>query len=410
MGMRALIIGAGESGLQMAAHVRAGGGQATVLTPTAPDMVALAPVRSTQVKVWRTRDHEQALGLDLWPDAPQISGLWCQLVDQGRLLAEWRGQLSRPAVSVNQPDRFAAWLEILADRGVQIQAQSAQPITAAYVETLAEDYDLVVATASPRGSDLAELFPLDSDYPEQEPARQLAAVYLDDVEPAPNDDVQLVLLPQGDLLLIPAYFGDRTSGEGRRCHVVLLEARPGSALDVFGAVHNPDERAAAMLRLLRENVPTMADRCSRARLADQRGTLVGAVSRRVREPVGYLPRSGRPVASLGDLAVRMDPLGAQGANSASDGAVIFARRALAHSGPYDGRFLTACSDEWRETRAYPALQLTSLLLDPPPPIQQLLLDAAGQPHLAETIVGLFEQPWVLEELSGMLMAGGTAVG
>ena len=51
MGMRLLVVGAGETALQMAAHIRAGGGHATVLTPTPPEAVAAGPVRSTQVCV-----------------------------------------------------------------------------------------------------------------------------------------------------------------------------------------------------------------------------------------------------------------------------------------------------------------------------------------------------------------------
>ncbi len=398
MGTRLLVVGAGETALQMAAHIRDGGGHATVLTPTPPEEVAAGPVRSTQVKVWRTREHERALGLDLWPEAPQIRGMWFQAVENGQVLFEWRGKLSNPAVSVNQPDRFAAWLGLLADRGVGIHAQPRQPITAAYVDRLAQDHDMVVVTTSPKGSDLADLFPVDPAFPARPPARQLAAVYLDGVEPTPDNDVQFALLPEGEVLLIPAYFGDRTTTEGRACHVVLVEARPGTALDAFQDVPAPAARTELLLRLLREYAPSVAARCGRATLVDRRGTLAGAVSTAVRQPVGHLPGSGRPVASLGDLAVSMDPVAAQGANSASDGAAIFARRALAHAGPFDESFLTACSEEWRQQRAYPASQLTSLLLDPPPPVRQLLAEAAGQPPLADTVVGLFEAPWLLDQL------------
>jgi hypothetical protein len=408
--MRLLVVGAGETALQMAAHIRNGGGQATVLTPTPPDAIASGPVRSTQVKVWRTREHERALGLDLWPEAPQIRGLWLQAIEQGRVVFEWRGELTNPAVSVNQPDRFAAWFGILADRGVGIHAQPRRPITAEYVDDLAQDHDLVVVTTSPKDSDLAGLFPADPAFPVLPPARQLAAVYLDGVDPTPDNDAQMALLPEGEVLLIPGYFGDRTTSEGRACHIVLLEARPGTALDAFRDVKDPSARTELLLRLLREFAPSVAARCTRATLVDPRGTLAGAVTPAVRQPVGLLPRSGRPVASLGDLAVSMDPLAAQGANSASDGAAIYARRALAHTGPFDESFLTACSDEWRQTRAYPSSQLTSLLLEPPPPVRQLLAEAAGQPQVADTIVRLFEAPWELEQLLSAPAAPDATVG
>lgn len=398
MGMRLLVVGAGETALQMAAHIRNGGGHATVLTPTPPESIAAGPVRSTQVKVWRTREHEQELGLDIWPEAPQIRGMWFQAVEQGRVLFEWRGRLSNPAVSINQPDRFAAWFGILAERGVGVHTRAERPITAEYVDDLAQDHDLVVVTTSPKGSDLADLFPVDPAFPASPPARQLVAVYLDGVDPTPDDDAQLVLLPDGEILVIPAYFGDRTTNEGRTCHIVLVEARPGTPLDAFRDVTDPAARTDLLLRLLRDFAPSVAARCARATLVDQRGTLAGAVTPKVRGPVGHLPKSGRPVASLGDLAVSIDPLAAQGANSASDGAAIYARRALTHSGPFDEEFLTACSDEWRQYRAYPAAQLTSLLLEPPPPVRQLLAEAAGQPVLADTVVSLFEAPWALEKL------------
>ena len=119
MGIRLLVIGAGESALQLAAHVRAGGGDVTVLTTTPLERVASGSVRSTQVKVWRTREHERNLGLDLWPEAPQIQQLWCQVVNEGKVVADWRGRLSNPAVSVAQVDRFAAWHGVLADRGAR---------------------------------------------------------------------------------------------------------------------------------------------------------------------------------------------------------------------------------------------------------------------------------------------------
>ncbi|WP_027942000.1 styrene monooxygenase/indole monooxygenase family protein [Amycolatopsis taiwanensis] len=406
--MRLLVVGGGESALQMAAHVRAGGGQATVLTTTPPDKLASGPVRSTQVKVWRTREHERGLGLDLWPEAPQIQGLWFQMVNQGQVVLEFRGQLSNPAVSVNQPHRFAAWSGLLQDRGAQIHAETGQPITSAYLEHVAQDYDLVVVTTAPSGSDLANLFPLDPSQPPQAPARHLAAVYFDGVDPTPTNDAQFTVLPEGEILLIPAYFGDRATGDGRPCHIVLMEARPGTALDAFGEVRDPDARADLMLRLLRDFAPNVAARCTRAKLVDQRGTLAGAVRPTVRQPVGYLPQSGRPVASLGDLAVSMDPLAAQGANSASDGAAIYARRALAHSGPYDEQFLAACSAEWRQTRAYPSRQLTSMLLEPPPMVGQMLASAAQQPEIANSIAGLFEAPWMVEQLANQAVAPNAA--
>ena len=273
---------------------------------------------------------------------------------------------------------------------------------ATYVDELAQDYDLVVATAPSQDSDLTGLFPVHSAFPVTPPARQLAAVYLDDVEATVDDAVQMVLSLEAEFVLVPAYIVDRVTGQGRACHIVLVEARPRSKLDVFHTVREPQARADLVLDLLPEFAPTMASRCWRAKLADQRGTLVGAVSSVVREPVGMLPGSGRAVGCLGDLAVRMDPLAAQGANSASDGAAIYARHALVHSGPYDDQFLTACSDEWRMSRAYPALELTNMLLDPPGPVRELLVQAAAQQDLADRIAQVLEEPWNVGQLAAAI--------
>lgn len=387
---RVLVVGAGETGLQLAAHVRHNGGQATLLTDTPPDRVAAQPVRSTQVKVGLARRHEATLGLDVWPEAPQITGLLFQLVQGGQVAMGWQGALAEPAVSVNQPDRFAIWLAMLADRGVDIRVG---PMTVAEVDRLAAAHDLVVVTGAPRDSDLHELFAPDPAFPSAPPARRIAVSYYDGVEPLPGNVVQLALLPGlAEILLIPAYQGDPAGGDWRSCHIVMIEAVPGGPLDSFADRTDPEDRARHVLDLLRERAPCLSERCGRARLTDRRGTLVGAVRPVVRRPVGHLPGTHRPVLCGGDIAVLNDPLGASGANNGSQFAAICARRIAEHDGPFDGEWMRCCSEEWRTRFAYPSRTFTETLLNPTDDMLGLLAAAVHSPDVAQRIVGLFEDP------------------
>jgi hypothetical protein len=175
---------------------------------------------------------------------------------------------------------------------------------------------------------------------------------------------------------------------------VLVEAVPSAALDCFGPIADPRARADQILGLLRRFLPEAYSRCRRASLIHERGTLTGAVRAAVRQPVGQLP-SGRRVLAGGDLVSTTDPLGAQGANSASRFAWMFGQAMTSGDNLADGRWMQRLAARYLRDVADPARQFTTMLLYPPHEVQEMLAEAASSPSVARRLVAMFEDPAIL---------------
>ncbi|MET3369959.1 UNVERIFIED_CONTAM: 2-polyprenyl-6-methoxyphenol hydroxylase-like FAD-dependent oxidoreductase [Jeotgalibacillus campisalis] len=69
------IIGAGQSGLQLGIGLLDAGYQVTTISNRTPDEIAEGKVASSQCIFHNALEHERALGLDFWPDAPTVDGI-----------------------------------------------------------------------------------------------------------------------------------------------------------------------------------------------------------------------------------------------------------------------------------------------------------------------------------------------
>lgn len=69
MSQRIAIVGAGQSGLQMALGLQAKGYQVTLLTNRTPDQVRAGKVMSSQCMFDRALQAERELGLNWWDDS-----------------------------------------------------------------------------------------------------------------------------------------------------------------------------------------------------------------------------------------------------------------------------------------------------------------------------------------------------
>ncbi|TLF81066.1 styrene monooxygenase/indole monooxygenase family protein [Nocardia cyriacigeorgica] len=368
------VVGAGECGLPLALRLQRGGQDVTLVTDKDAEAVLAGSVTSTQVKFARTIALEAEAGLDYWAEtAPAIDGIRFTMVVDRNAVAGWSGLFSAPARSVDQRTVFARWFgEFTAAGGrVELTAPSVDEIDAR-----AAEHDLTVVTRASR--ELADCFPIDDwlTVPSK-PVRKLAALYLDGVTPDPDGLGTYVALPGlGEMVSTPALTG--APGQERTCATLMFEAVPGGGLDVFDAASTPAER----LRLTREILdrhlpPALAARFRDAELTDAGATIAGAVTPVVRHPVGTLP-SGRAVLGGGDVVCRMDPGGAQGANSAAQCAAYYAAAVLdSPDRGFDATWMAAAAKPWITDIARPAALWTMTLLDPPPALQRLM-DAAQQ--------------------------------
>ncbi|MDE1672603.1 MULTISPECIES: styrene monooxygenase/indole monooxygenase family protein [Nocardia] len=384
-----LVLGAGECGLPLAHRLLRGGRPVTLVTDRDAEAILAGTVTSTQVKFPATLDLEADLGLGFWRStAPNIEGIRFTMVVDRAPVVTWTGRLTRPAQSVDQRTVFARWLaEYLAEGGDLRVATPSVPD----LDRIAAGYELTVVTRA--GRELAECFEPDPAWPVPAgPLRRLAVLYLDGVEPDPERLGSYTALPEhGEVISYPGLTG--RPGQERRCEMLLFEARPGGALDVFDQHGTPAQRWSQARALLEAHLPAeIADRYRHAEPTDAGATLVGAVTPAMRRPVGILP-SGRPVLGGGDVLCRMDPGGAQGANNAVHCAIRYGE-AILHDpdGPYDSAWMEWAAAPWLTAVAHPAARWTATVLDPPPAMQEMMLAAQHDTALADAFADTFARP------------------
>ncbi|MGO4618234.1 styrene monooxygenase/indole monooxygenase family protein [Nocardia sp. 2YAB30] len=367
------------------------------MTDRDADAVLAGTVTSTQVKFSTTLDLESDAGLGFWRStAPNIEGIRLSMVVDRTVVVGWSGRLTRPAQSVDQRTVFARWLtEFLANGG---DLRIAEP-SVAELDRRSADHDLTVVTRASR--ELAACFEADPTWAlPAEPLRRLAVLYLDGVQPDPDNLGTYISLPEhGEVISYPGLTG--RPGQERRCEMVLFESRPGGALDVFHSHSTPTERVRQAKEMLNHHLPAeLADRYRNAEPTDAGATLVGAVTPAMRKPVGILP-SGTPVLGGGDVVCRMDPGGAQGANNAVQCAIRYSE-AILHNpgGHYDQAWMEWAAGPWLTGVAQPAALWTTTVLDPPPAMQELMLAAQHDPTLADAFADTFARPAKMAQFAG----------
>ncbi|WP_227980263.1 styrene monooxygenase/indole monooxygenase family protein [Nocardia spumae] len=386
---RVQVLGAGECGLPLALRLLDSGVAVTLVADRDPEAVLAGAVTSTQVKFARTLQLESDAGLGTWRDkAPQIRGIRLTVGVDRTPVSSWAAPLDSPAQSVDQRTVFSHRMTQFAAAGGDLQIRQ---LSVDELDARTADFDLTVVTRAPK--ELATAFPDDPDwrYPVG-PMRQSAALYLDGVEPDPDQLGMFLALPGlGELISTPALTG--APGSERPCHVLMFAAVPGGPLDLFRGDSTPGERLKLATELLESHCPpALARRFHGVELTDGGGTLVGAVIPAMRRPVGFLP-SGTAVLGGGDVVCRMDPSGAQGANSAVHCGFHYAEAILNHSGgPFGSAWMRATGERWLEETAHPAARWTLTMLSAAPELDELMRAGEHDPAVARSFAAGFARP------------------
>ncbi|MFH8383808.1 styrene monooxygenase/indole monooxygenase family protein [Kitasatospora sp. NPDC018058] len=392
---RILIVGAGQSGLQLALGLQSHGYDVTLLTDRDAQEVRDGRVMSTQCMFDAALRTERTLGLDLWAEeAPRIEGVGVSVSGpESARVIDWVGRLGGHAQSVDQRLKMSTWLELFADRGGRVELRQ---VSAADLEHLAGSYDLVLV-ASGKGS-LASLFERDEERsPYTRPQRALAAAYVYGLAPRPEHDFQAVrcnVVPGiGELFVMPVL---TAAGP---CDALLWEAVPGGPADAFDGLRDPAEHLRVMLELMKTFTPWEYDRTrSGVELADPGATLAGRFAPTVRRPVGELPGGGA-VLGVADVVVTNDPITGQGSNNAAKCAAGYLEAILAHGDkPFDRDFQQAAFDRFWTTAGRVATVWSNAMLMPPPlHVLQLLVAGGELPAVRDRFANAFDDPADLEE-------------
>jgi len=393
-----LIVGAGQSGLQLALSLQAAGYEVTVMTAYTSGEIRAGRVTSTQCMFAAALALERSQGLDLWAESGhRISGLGVSVpAPEGSRAIDWLGQLEQYAQSIDQRVKFSAWMDLFEQRGGNLVVHAA---TVTDLDKLTGMYDLtIVAAGKGEITGLFERDPARSPY--ANPQRALAVAYVHGLAPRPEHPstsaVRLDLIPgAGELIAIPALSLDGL------CDILFWEAIPGGPLDVFTPDAGPRAHLDQILALMRQYAPWEYERCAEVELTDPGATLIGRYTPVVRQPVATLP-SGGLALGMADVVVANDPITGQGSNNAARAADAYLHAITAHGEHrFDRAFMQGAFDGfWARVRVCTAW--TNALLAPPPPHVLDALGAAGQlQDVADRFANGFSDPddfehWLLD--------------
>ena len=99
------IVGAGQSGLQLGIGLLDAGYDVTLVSNRTPEQIRDGGIASSQCMFDSSLSHERALGLDLWPDAPEVQGISFTVAPPeapGVKAMGWGHRLDAPAQSIDQ--------------------------------------------------------------------------------------------------------------------------------------------------------------------------------------------------------------------------------------------------------------------------------------------------------------------
>ncbi|WP_328499742.1 FAD-binding oxidoreductase [Streptomyces sp. NBC_00457] len=387
---KVLIVGAGQSGLQLALGLQRHDYDVTVMSARTADEIEHGNIMSSQFQFDSTLKFERDLGIYFWDgQAPRTPFTRFMVGAEGPTpVVDWTSPLKKPGADIDQRLKMSRWLRLFVENGGNLIIKTA---TAADLDTWAGVYDLVIVAAGKDG--LAEQFERDaSRSPYAAPQRMLSVVYVNGYQPDPADPgdhtVEFHMLPgKGEMIVMPAL---TVSGP---CHILFFEAIPGGPLDVFGDVQSPQQHLERFVELLELHVPWTREQYSKLELTDAGATLRGGFAPVVRHPVATLP-SGRRVLGIGDVVVANDPITGQGSNMAAKFAAVYLDAILEHGDrPFDGAFMERAFETFWTQHGRATTEWTNIMLQPPPPHMLELLGAASQfPAIANRYTEAFDDP------------------
>jgi flavin reductase (DIM6/NTAB) family NADH-FMN oxidoreductase RutF len=390
------IIGAGESGAQLALGLQREGYAITLFSDRSAAQIRTGKVMSSQCMFATALAAEAQLSsalTNLYDGAavPGINAIRLRVEgENGADAIEWEAPLEGTARSVDQRIKSAAWIEAFVAGGGDFRIEN---VTPRMLEELSRDYELVIVSTGK--GEIGQIFPKDrSKSPFDRPQRVLALNYVSprasngEQDEQLSDSIRMSAVPGvGEFFTFP---GLTVSGP---CQMMVFEGIVGGPMDRWADVGSPDEQLSRSLEILEEHFPHEAKNFAGARLTDDGATLLGRITPTVRSAVGELG-NGNAVFGLGDAVLLNDPLTGQGSNNAALASRYYLDSIVRRGQqPFDRQWMERTFDEfWRGWGQW-AVAWTNDMLKPRRDYQRsVLAEAAEHPALAASIAGGFDDP------------------
>jgi len=389
MDRKVLIVGAGQSALQLALGLQQDDYDVTVMSARTADEIRNGRVMSTQAMFHRALQIERDLELNFWEDeCPKYDWhIYSLRGPDGQMVLDYAGEFSDYAQSVDQRVKMSGWLEEFENRGGKVIIHG---VTVSDLDQLVPLYDLTIVAAGK--GELVDMFGRNADRsPYSEPQRSLAVAYVHGMERRPEyPDIAAVNIDivagLGEMYVIP---GLTTSGP---CDILLIEGVPGGEFDSFSGARTGEEVLRRILELRGKYAPRDRERSGGAKLTDWGGFLTGRYTPVVRNPVGRLPGGGT-VLGMADVVVANDPITGQGSNNAAHCAAIYQKAILDHGDkPYDEDFMEQTFEKYWDYAQYVTMFTNAFLQPPPPHVMELLVTGIEHKEIRDRFTEGFAYP------------------
>lgn len=388
---RATIVGAGQGGLHLAFGLLQDGWEVTILTDRTPDEYRAMGLLSSHTLQQRSVALEAAAGIDVYDGLTdnRSAGVDFALSLDGREVAlGFRGDFEAPATAIDLRLKYALLLERFAARGGRVVHRAA---TVADLEELTARGEAVFVAAGK--GELSRLFEVDEARTVYDrPQRRLMIAMFDGMRvlrPEQQDRISFLFRPGlGEIFL-----GPNVHKDDRAVRTILIEAVPGSEMDLLDQVTDGTSAVAVAQEIVTRFAAWEAEAVTALTLTDARAFLRGALRPCVRRPVATLP-AGSEVFGLGDVTIVNDPVAGQGGNCATHGVDHLLGALREHDGgALDGDWYQATFDDFWEREGQYFVAFSNLLLEPPGEPAQLILGAsAGSRAVADAFGATFAEP------------------
>lgn len=356
------IIGAGIAGLMTAHDLLKHGYDVTLYSDRSPeDFLNKSRPTGAAGRFDPALAYERELGLNHWDkDAPPVEGVYLIFSMQPTVpFITLTGRVQHPGAAVDVRLQSARWMGDLVERGGKLHIES---VDIARLDAISAEHDLTIVAAGK--ADLANLFERHAERSVYtSPQRNLAMVIVKNCgrfDKLPLNPVKFnFTAPYGEAFWVPYYH--KTEGQ---TWCMLFEPKPNSPMDIFSGAKSGQEVIDLMKKAIKTYFPWDAEWFQDAKLADENGWLVGALTPTVRNPVGKLP-SGRVVTGVGDTLTTLDPIAGQGANNGYRMAKNLVQSIVRRGdGAFDAAWMHDTFETYYAASGQAAITFNNLLLEP----------------------------------------------